>query len=157
MNNLNPKIIKIVIDHFFSNTSNIVEDELILNFYNTLSNYITDDPSISWEEIGPEYLVWFPFEIVNPCDVLENMDNLYDNIQKNFVNNSSNFNINPLELALEIAHATVVDYFTEELGENFEYTIEETGDTFYTEDAQEVFNSEYDFFLQIINQIKHGN
>lgn len=153
MEPVNPKIILIVLRTYFCNLEFLTTDEDILKYYFTLLNYVRDDVQISWNEIGNDYIIWQPFEHTNPCDIVANMENLYSEIIETLGLESPNIIINPLELASEIAHQDVVDYFTDELGENFEYTDEETGDTFYTEDAQDVFNESYGYILDIINDL----
>ena len=130
MEPVNPKIILIVLRTYFCNLESLITDEDILKYYFTLLDYVNKD-----------------------CDIVANMENLYSEIIETLGLESPNIIINPLELASEIAHQDVVDYFTDELGENFEYTDEETGDTFYTEDAQEVFNESYGYILDIINDL----
>ena len=153
MEQINPKIIQIILRQYFCNLESLVKDEDILNYYFTLIDYVNKDCDIDWQEIGDDYIIWRPFEHTTPCDIIYNMENLYNDIVKTLGLESPNIIINPLELASEIAHQDVVDYFTDELGENFEYTDEETGDTFYTEDAQEVFNESYGYILDIINDL----
>lgn len=150
MEPLNPKIIAIVLRHYFCNIGHLVSDEDILKYYFTLSSYVKDDNDISWSEIGSDYTIWYPFEHTNPYDVIENMESLYDDIQKNLNLLSPNITINPLEVASQLAEDVVIDYFTDELGENFEYT-DDNGETKYNEDAQEVFNEHYDYFITVLN------
>ena len=153
MEPVNPKIILIVLRTYFCNLEFLTTDQDILKYYFTLLDYVNKDCDIDWQEIGDDYIIWRPFEHTTPCDIIYNMENLYNDIVKTLGLESPNIIINPLELASEIAHQDVVDYFTEELGENFEYTDEETGDTFYTEDAQEVFNESYGYIFYIINDL----
>lgn len=153
MKQINPKIIKIILKHYFCNIQHLTSNEDILKYYFTLLDYVQKDSDISWEEIGSEYIIWRPFENTNPCDVIDNMEDLYKSIQEDLNLLSPNVLINPLEVASELAHNSVVNYFTDELGENFEYT-DGQGDTFYNEDAQLLFNEQYSEILNIINKLK---
>ena len=135
MEPVNPKIILIVLRTYFCNLEFLTTDQDILKYYFTLLDYVNKDCDIDWQEIGDDYIIWRPFEHTTPCDIIYNMENLYNDIVKTLGLESPNIIINPLELASEIPHQDFFDYFTYVLDQNFEYTDEETVDTFYTDNA----------------------
>ena len=153
MEEYNPKIVLIVLSHYFCNLEHLTDDSLILSYYFKLLDYVNADSEIDWDEIGNDYIIWQPFEHVNPCDVIDNMNNLYHNIKHILNLSAPNIVINPLEVASELSHEKVVDYFTTDLKENFEYTTD-NGTTHYVEDAQEMFNQNYSQILDKILGLK---
>lgn len=58
--------------------------------------------------------------------------------------------INKIELACELANNRVVDEMTK--GSDI-YEQHTNGDTYYTEEAQDLFNQWYDYYLSIIESI----
>ena len=57
--------------------------------------------------------------------------------------------INVLELASELAHKKVVEF----LGESSCFVDSEDDVLFYTDEAQEIFNEEYDYYYNLIINI----
>lgn len=141
MEPLNPKIIAIVLRNYFCNISHLTEEE-ILKYYFTLRFLVNKDEDITWEEIGADYIIWEPFENTNPSDVIDNMEALYFDIISTLNLSSPNIVINPLEVSSNLAEDYVVEYFTQELQEDYQYTTDD-GVTLFTEDAQEIFNDLY--------------
>ena len=146
MEQINPKIIQIILRQYFCNLESLVKDEDILNYYFTLIDYVNKDCDITWEEIG--YVIWQPFEHTNPCDVIENMEALYVDIQQTLNLMTPNIVINPLELAADLANEDVEEEF------NQPTYLAENGDILYTEEAQVLFNNLYEFYLVRIQESK---
>lgn len=65
-----------------------------------------------------------------------------------------NITINKLELATELAHYMLVQEW-EDRPENI-YVEDDSGDTRYNEDAQDIFNHYYDRFEIIIETVQEG-
>jgi hypothetical protein len=61
-----------------------------------------------------------------------------------------NITINKIELASELANNRVVDEMTKE---SDIYSLHSNGDTFYTDEAQDLFNQWYDYYLSVIESI----
>jgi hypothetical protein len=61
-----------------------------------------------------------------------------------------NITINKIELASELANNRVVDEMAKE---SDIYSLHSNGDTFYTEEAQDLFNQWYDYYLSVIESI----
>ena len=78
MKKLDYRIVSIVIGHYFCNVAHLVEDE-VLEYYNTLISKVNKDSDIDWNELE-DYIIWEPFENTSPSDVVDNMENLYDEI-----------------------------------------------------------------------------
>ena len=148
MEQINPKIIQIILRQYFCNLESLVKDEDILNYYFTLIDYVNKDCDITWEEIGYDYIIWQPFEHTNPCDVIENMEALYVDIQQTLNLMTPNIVINPLELAADLANEDVEEEF------NQPTYLAENGDILYTEEAQVLFNNLYEFYLVRIQDSK---
>ena len=146
MEQINPKIIQIILRQYFCNLESLVKDEDILNYYFTLIDYVNKDCDITWEEI--DYIIWQPFEHTNPCDVIENMEALYVDIQQTLNLMTPNIVINPLELAADLANEDVEEEF------NQPTYLAENGDILYTEEAQVLFNNLYEFYLVRIQESK---
>lgn len=64
--------------------------------------------------------------------------------------NFDNITINGIELACELADNDTYDYFSERLHEEH-LVYDSSGDTRYTDEAQEYFNTRYDYYLDKIN------
>jgi hypothetical protein len=61
--------------------------------------------------------------------------------------------INEIELASELAHEKLLSHWND-ADEMYEETDEETT---YTEEAQDIFNDYYDYYLTLIEKTKYEN
>lgn len=148
MEEINHKIILLILNQYFKNIEHINTKEDILKYYFTFVDYVQKDQYISWEEIGSNYIVPTYFELVNPIDIYIQMINLYLNIQSELNIVSPNILINPLELSSDLANEEVSKEIV-----NSTY-VSDNGDTLYTDKAQDLFNEKFDLFYNKIIEYK---
>lgn len=102
MEEYNPKIIATILRHYFCNIDHLTSDADILSYYFTLLSYVQADSDIDWDEIGSDYIIWQPFEHTNPCDIVDNMQAMYEDIRQTLNLSAPNFVVNPLSTAKSV-------------------------------------------------------
>lgn len=152
MEPINAKIIAIILRNYFCNINHLTSDEDILKYYFTLVDLVNKDVDITWEEVGSDYIIWQPFENTCPSNIIDNMESLYFDIVNTLNLSSPNIVINPYDISSEIAEDLVVSYYAE-IQENHQYTTDE-GVTFFTEEAQDIFNNYYSNINRTLNNNK---
>lgn len=106
MEPINPKIIQIILRHYFCNVGHLTEEES-LTYYFKLIAKVRKDSDIDWSEVGDDYIIWEPFQQTMPSHVVDNMENLYQDIQQTLQLQSPNIVINPCTLATKLAKSGV--------------------------------------------------
>jgi hypothetical protein len=67
-----------------------------------------------------------------------------------------NITINLLEAASELAHESMIESMLRSnniMSPDEVYLIDGSGDTYYTDSAQDVFNKHYDYFFNQLNRL----
>lgn len=107
MEPLNPKIIQIVLRHYFCNVEHLTEEES-LKYYLNLISIINNNNYSSWFQVElDDYIIWEPFEDTDPSALVDNMNNLYQDIHQTLQLQSPNIIINPYTLATKLAESGV--------------------------------------------------
>lgn len=146
---INVNILRVAYNQYFCNMP-IITDEDLLNIHYIVNEKLYKDEDIeSWSDLHEDLLIWHPFEETSPAKIMENIDSLVKDIQINILPDPDTYLvINKLELASELAHQIVLDKFT--ISKKEWGFIQEDGDSYYTEEAQDIFNESYDYYLNLI-------
>lgn len=148
MEEINYKIIHILLKQYFKNIEHINVKEDILKYYFTFIDYVQKDKYITWEEIGSNYILMPCFQSANPIDIYIQMISLYTDIQEDLNLVSPNILINILELSSDLANEEVNKEIV-----NSTY-VSDNGDILYTDKAQNLFNEKFDLFYNKIIEYK---
>lgn len=138
MEEINYKIIDIVLNQYFKNIEHINTKEEILKYYFTFIDYVVKDKYITWEEIGSNYILINCFQSTNPIDIYIQLTCLYTDIQEKLNLISPNILINPLELCSDLTNEEVCKEI------NNPTYVTDNGDIVYTDKAQDLFNEKFD-------------
>lgn len=133
---INVNILRICYEQYFCNICDLTDEELVRLHFK--ANEALDlDEDIFWDDPALiDFIVWRPFQDVQPTYIF---DNILESHKRIWQQHDDIYNQVCLEVSCELAEERMVEYFTEELGENFEYT-DENGETRLNEDAQDLFN-----------------
>lgn len=140
--NLNTNVLQTCYNQYFCDISHFTPEE-ILTFHFKFKEAIYSDIYMDWgNEQLEDYIIWEPFEDTLPNNIYDNVISLYNDIVHLLKVDTEEL---VTHMAADIAEGCLIDYFTNDLGENFEYT-DENGDTRLNDDAQLIFNNLYSNF-----------
>ena len=141
----NPQIIAIVIQHFFCNVESFSEEEY-LSYYFKFMSIVSKDAYVYWADNSlDDYIIWKPFEHMEPSVIVVLMQNLYTGILEGLNLSSEYITTNRLELASELATDSLESKVTQP------YLKELNGDTRHTEEAQGIFNEAFNHYIEILD------
>lgn len=150
----NPKIILIVLRHYFCNLDNMSDSEALSYFFIFIEK-VNENEDVDWNEL-PDYLIWRTYSETAPTDVAENMLNLYEDIKATLSINSQTCVVDKLELASELANSATEAHMATLGLRSFKSW--NNGDVTYTDTAQDYFNHKFDYYYNIIiNNSLHGH
>ena len=80
MEDLDYKIVNILLRHYFCNVSEFAIDKIsTLNYYQKLIDKVNANCDIDWKELK-DFAIWEPFENTSPSHIVDNMMDLYKEI-----------------------------------------------------------------------------
>lgn len=145
MEEINYKLIQIALRHYFCNVEHLTEEQEVLRYYYKLVDLVSKDCHIDWNEIGDEYIIWQPFESTLPCDVVDNMQNLYEDMKITLGLSSPNVVINPYEVAEQLSKDSVEAHLVSP------YAIFKNQDTKeYTQEALDLYKDYHEYYISTL-------
>lgn len=145
---INVDILRALYEQYFCNVFEYTDEQLI-SLHFKCNEALDEDEDLFWDDLPfSDMAVWRPFEDVMPTYIF---DNILEGHKRLWDLHDESYNQICLELSCDLAEERIVEYFTEELGENFEYT-DENGETRLNEDAQDLFNQYQEFYENKIRE-----
>ena len=153
----NIKALRVAYETFFYQTEELTDAELIKNHIKLIdtpySKYYDDE----WiRSTISNYKIRNSFKDVSTYSIVESIIEIFGNIISTYGLDSEYepLIINKLEAAATLANNAVASEMLDR-NENHLYT-DDNGDTYYNEDAQNLFNEFYDYYLLELENLNKG-